>query len=145
VFVNCGNPDCYHNTELDVSRFPDHLTYKTREFDEPIPVSKDRPLVTLRDAGDHITKLPKVDHTAAEWQAAIEALSRNVGRPNDVCAQRCHEGIEPPHRARIRSITERQASGTPQAGAAGRASSALILTVLCLNQAMNRRVPNALV
>ena len=26
-----------------------------------------------------------------------------------------------------------------------RASSALILTVLCLNQAMNRRVPNALV
>ncbi len=74
MFVNCGNPDCYHNTELDVSRFPDHLTYKTREFDEPIPVSKDRPLVTLRDAGDHITKLPKVDHTAAEWQAAMEAL-----------------------------------------------------------------------
>jgi hypothetical protein len=27
VFVNCGNPDCYHNTELDVSRFPDDVTY----------------------------------------------------------------------------------------------------------------------
>src|SRR5258708_26058966 len=27
VFVNCGNPDCYHNTELDVSRFPDDVTF----------------------------------------------------------------------------------------------------------------------
>ena len=27
VFVNCGNPDCYHNAELDVSRFPDNLTF----------------------------------------------------------------------------------------------------------------------
>jgi len=27
VFVNCGNPDCFHNAELDVSRFPDDLTY----------------------------------------------------------------------------------------------------------------------
>ena len=27
VFVACGNPDCYHNTELDVSRFPDDMTF----------------------------------------------------------------------------------------------------------------------
>jgi hypothetical protein len=27
VFVNCGNPDCYHNAELDVSRFPDEVTF----------------------------------------------------------------------------------------------------------------------
>jgi hypothetical protein len=27
VFVKCGNPDCYHNTELDVSRFPDDMTF----------------------------------------------------------------------------------------------------------------------
>ena len=27
VFVNCGNPDCYHNTELDVSGFPDDVTF----------------------------------------------------------------------------------------------------------------------
>jgi hypothetical protein len=27
VFVNCGNPDCYHNTELNVSRFPDDVTF----------------------------------------------------------------------------------------------------------------------
>jgi hypothetical protein len=25
-FVNCGNPDCYHNAELDVSGLPDNLT-----------------------------------------------------------------------------------------------------------------------
>jgi len=26
-FVNCGNPDCYHNAELDVSGLPDNLTF----------------------------------------------------------------------------------------------------------------------
>jgi hypothetical protein len=30
--------------------------------------------VTLRDAGNYITKLPKAEHEAAEWQAAMEAL-----------------------------------------------------------------------
>jgi len=29
----------------------------TREFDEPIPVPKDRQLVTLRDAGDEVSML----------------------------------------------------------------------------------------
>jgi hypothetical protein len=33
-----------------------------------------RLLVTLEDAGNYITKLPKAEHEAAEWQAAIEAL-----------------------------------------------------------------------
>src|SRR6267142_5158377 len=27
VFVNCGNPDCHHNAELDVSGLPDNLTF----------------------------------------------------------------------------------------------------------------------
>ena len=27
VFVNCGNPDCYHNAELDVSGLPDNVTF----------------------------------------------------------------------------------------------------------------------
>ena len=44
------------------------------ELEEPIPLPDGRKLVTLRDAGDYITKLPKADHTAAEWQAAMEAL-----------------------------------------------------------------------
>ena len=33
-----------------------------------------KPLVTLRDAALYITKLPKAEHDAKEWQAAMEAL-----------------------------------------------------------------------
>jgi hypothetical protein len=45
----------------------------SRKFDEPIPLPKGRQLATLRDAGAHITKLPKAEHSAAEWQAAMKA------------------------------------------------------------------------
>jgi hypothetical protein len=45
-----------------------------REFDEPIPVPKGRRLVTLRDAGDYVAKLPKAKHMTAEWQTAMLAL-----------------------------------------------------------------------
>jgi cob(I)alamin adenosyltransferase len=33
-----------------------------------------RQLVTLEDAGKFIMRLPKAEHAAAEWQAAMEAL-----------------------------------------------------------------------
>jgi hypothetical protein len=46
----------------------------SRKFDEPIPLAKGRQLVTLMDAGTYITNLPKAEHMAAEWQAAMEAL-----------------------------------------------------------------------
>lgn len=46
----------------------------SRKFDEPISLPKGRLLVTLKDAGTYITMLPKAEHTAAEWQAAMEAL-----------------------------------------------------------------------
>jgi hypothetical protein len=45
-----------------------------RRFDDPIPLPRGRQLVTLEDAGKYITKLPKAEHEAAEWQAAMEAL-----------------------------------------------------------------------
>jgi hypothetical protein len=45
-----------------------------RRFDEPIPLPRGRQLVTLEDAGKYITKLPKAEHEAAEWLAAMEAL-----------------------------------------------------------------------
>ena len=35
---------------------------------------KGKLLLTLRDAGNYITKLPKAEHAAPEWQAAMEAL-----------------------------------------------------------------------
>jgi hypothetical protein len=33
-----------------------------------------KPLVTLRDAAKYVTQLPKVEHDADAWQAAMEAL-----------------------------------------------------------------------
>jgi hypothetical protein len=38
------------------------------------PLPRGRQLVTLEDAGRYITKLPKAEHDAQEWQAAMEAL-----------------------------------------------------------------------
>lgn len=46
----------------------------SRKFDEPISLPKGGRLVTLKDAGEYITKLPKAEHTAAEWQTAMQAL-----------------------------------------------------------------------
>ena len=45
-----------------------------RRFDEPVLLPDGRALVTLQDAGNYITKLPKAEHEAAEWQAAMHAL-----------------------------------------------------------------------
>ena len=47
-----------------------------RKFNERIPLPKGKKLVTLRDAAIYITKLPKAEHDAVEWQAAMEALRR---------------------------------------------------------------------
>ena len=41
-------------------------------------------LITLRDAAEHITELPKTEHDTREWQAAMEALllvAENSGPP----------------------------------------------------------------
>jgi hypothetical protein len=45
-----------------------------RAFDDPIPLPRGRQLVTLQDAGQYITKLPKAEHDTEPWQAAMEAL-----------------------------------------------------------------------
>jgi len=45
-----------------------------RRFDDPISLPRGRQLVTLQDAGNYITKLPKDAHATAEWQTAMEAL-----------------------------------------------------------------------
>ena len=45
-----------------------------RRFDDPIPLPRGRQLVTLEDAGKFITRLPKAEHEAVEWQAAMEPL-----------------------------------------------------------------------
>jgi hypothetical protein len=60
----------------------------SRKFDDPIPLAKGRQLVTLKDAGTYITKLPKAEHMAPEWQAAMEALILWRGS----AARRCSPG-----------------------------------------------------
>ena len=44
-----------------------------RPFEGPIRIGE-RTLVTLLDAGEYIAALPKKEHAAPEWQAAMEAL-----------------------------------------------------------------------
>jgi hypothetical protein len=43
-------------------------------FEDPVPLPNGRRLLTLKDAASHIMKLPKAEHSAPEWQAAMEAL-----------------------------------------------------------------------
>jgi hypothetical protein len=63
------------------------LSWDAKFFD-PIPLPEGKPLATLRDAALYITKLPKAEHDAAEWQVAMQALlliANTIG-------QRCSPG-----------------------------------------------------
>jgi hypothetical protein len=53
-----------------------------RAFDDPIPLPDGRRLTT-HDAATFITQLPKREHDALKWQAAIEApmLVAEAGGP----------------------------------------------------------------
>jgi hypothetical protein len=52
----------------------EHSSGWSRKFDEPIALADGGKLVTLRDAANYITGLPKKEAALPEWQAAIEAL-----------------------------------------------------------------------
>jgi hypothetical protein len=45
-----------------------------RPFDDPIPIPRDRQIVTLKDAAEFIQKIPRAEQDLEEWQAAVEAL-----------------------------------------------------------------------
>jgi hypothetical protein len=45
-----------------------------QDFFDPIILPERKPLVTLRDAAQYITELPKADHDAEECQAAMQVL-----------------------------------------------------------------------
>jgi hypothetical protein len=45
-----------------------------KRFINPIGLPDGRKLMTLRDAADYITALPKAEHDEADWQVAMEAL-----------------------------------------------------------------------
>ncbi len=46
----------------------------SRPFEDPIPMPKGKPLVTLKDAAAYVRKLPAAEQESPDWQAAIEAL-----------------------------------------------------------------------
>jgi hypothetical protein len=55
-----------------------------QRFFDPIMVPGRKPLVTLRDAAEYITELPKAEHDTPEWQVATEVLllvAENGGPP----------------------------------------------------------------
>jgi hypothetical protein len=83
----------------------------SRAFDEPIPLPGGRQLITLKDAGDFITKLPKAEHNAPEWQTAMETLLLVVERGGNPMLARIaimralhrHDRPEPPAPRRKRA------------------------------------------
>jgi hypothetical protein len=53
-------------------------------FYDPIVLPNGKNLITLRDAAEYITELPKAEHDTPEWQSAMEALllvAENSGPP----------------------------------------------------------------
>ena len=45
-----------------------------KRFYDPIILPDGRKLLTLRDAAEYVTALPKAEHDAADWQVAMETL-----------------------------------------------------------------------
>ena len=45
-----------------------------KRFVDPIVLPDGRELLTLRDAAEYITALPKAEHDAADWQVAMQTL-----------------------------------------------------------------------
>jgi hypothetical protein len=72
-----------------------------RQFPVPLPVPDGEPLVTLRDAGDYVTRLPKNEHDSAAWQTAMHGLNQAAE----------HDG--PIEFARLRIMQALYPKGTP--------------------------------
>ena len=88
-----------------------------REFDESIPIPRGRELVTLKDAGNYITKLPKAEHQAPEMASGDRGLDpgRDEGRADDACSDRDHASVEPPRRTCLRTVGEKASLGKAEA------------------------------
>jgi hypothetical protein len=61
----------------------------------------------LRDAGNYITKLPKAEHLAPEWQAAMEALILVATKGGDTLLPRIGV-MRALHRNVVRKFTDRK-------------------------------------
>jgi hypothetical protein len=71
------------------------VSWNQRFFD-PILVLGRKPSVTLRDVAEYITELPKAEHDAEEWQAAMQVLLLVAEHDGPAMfAHRCHTGNQP--------------------------------------------------
>jgi hypothetical protein len=95
---------------MEVETMPDR-GWK-RAFDEPIPLPRGRELVTLKDAGTYITKLPKTEHEAPEWQPATQALIL-VATKGGPATRRCRRLRYASGSAGVRSLALTYASSCP--------------------------------
>ena len=91
-------------------------------FDDPILLPDGRKLITLHDAATVITKLPRPEHDAPEWQAAIEALMLvvDLGGPTIFARvgvvralSRHQKPFVKPRKKRVRAYTNRQMMKRP--------------------------------
>ncbi|WLB58041.1 hypothetical protein [Bradyrhizobium japonicum] len=73
-----------------------------RRFEDPITIGN-RVLVTLLDAGEYIATLPKQQHAAPKWQAAMETLIlvAEGGGPTMFARIGVLRAVEPPPRLKV--------------------------------------------
>ncbi|MEH2480608.1 hypothetical protein V1282_003965 [Nitrobacteraceae bacterium AZCC 2146] len=66
-------------------------------FREPILTPKGALLITLRDAGDYITRLPKAEHDSKPWQTAMHCLlqAADSGGPTDFARMGVMQALYP--------------------------------------------------
>jgi hypothetical protein len=51
-----------------------------RPFEDPIDLPDGRKMLTLKNAADHIMKLPKAEQKHEKWQTAVEMFMAAEGR-----------------------------------------------------------------
>jgi hypothetical protein len=77
------------------------------KFDDPIPLPGGRQFVTLEDAGNHITKLPKARAFRARMAGCDAGLdARRARRAYRARQERRHRGAAPARRPRVQVRSE---------------------------------------
>jgi hypothetical protein len=79
----------------------------SRPFEDPIDLPRGRKLVTLQDAGNYITKLPQAEHSAPEWQDAMQILMLVAARGWPTMMARIGV-LRALHRHDVREFTDRK-------------------------------------
>ena len=87
-----------------------------RKFEDPIPLPDGRTLVTLRDATDYITSLPKEEIRPRRLAGCDRGIDVGFAKwSHDDGADRGREGAEPSYRSGIQSGSESYALGETEA------------------------------